>query len=484
LTFIFHRQSNAFFNPVEIYESVPKKAFGLGQEFCFWYLMKYRLDRKLLSITGILLIMYSCHDVRKTSSPVLINNQIPADTITFYPLSDTGDLEILLDQVGDSRVVLLGESTHGTHDYYLWRAAITRRLVKEKGFDFIAVEGDWTDSYEINKKLNDPIADSIDWVEALKQYDRWPASMWGNYEMIPLFRWLRSNNQGQLPPGKIAYYGLDLYSFWEWTGKPSGITDTAIIRAASAVQDFFRIYNNDALKYASDTNQHAKGKTVVQKLWEAVQKFTKGKQPKEETGFRLYQQAWLTLTGEHYFRTLSADRVNAINLRDGYMAGTIRRLMDFHGPGSKAVIWAHNGHAGDARYSAMHDAGYTSVAEILAKELGRQNIFCIGFGTYKGTVLAGYSWNAPLIVQEVPAAKAGSWEYLLHIQSAENKIILSKDIRDNRNFDKWIEFRSIGATFSGAAIYNLSIMPRRFDAFVFIDSTTALHPVLERTPSR
>ena len=421
-----------------------------------------------------LLSCHAIHNVNTTSSPYLAKN--PTAAIPYYPLEDDEDLDVLINEIGDARVVLLGESTHGTHEYYTWRSAITKKLIEEKGFDFMAIEGDWDDSYKINQFIQKPGEDSVAAIEVLKQYDRWPSSMWSNYEMVPLLQWLSHYNQNRTQ--KIGFYGLDLYSFWEWTEQGTDVKDTATQNAIRQVRDFFVVYGNDAMAYA-DSLRHLKhdGRAVVEHLWNEVQKFIGKKQPKDETGFLLYQHAWLTLNGERYFRTLMKDHVQAINLRDGHMAETIKRLLNFYGPHSKAVIWVHNGHAGNAHYSSMSSEGYTSVGEVLKNELGRSKVFSIGFGTYKGSVMAGYTWNAEIQKQAVLPAKGGSWEYILHELSPQNKIILSKDVANNIALSKWIEFRSIGAAYEGAAIYSLSVIPKRFDAFVFIDSTTALYPI-------
>ena len=401
--------------------------------------------------------------------------------IKTYPLRNEQDLDILIKEIGEAKIVLLGESTHGTREYYTWRTAITKRLIAENGFDFIAVEADWTDSYKINQLIRGPAQDSAAVLKTLKQYDRWPSSMWGNYEMASLIQWLNSYNQDKIPEEKSGFYGLDLYSFWEWTRQNIVTSDTGVLNSVKQVKDLFSVFNDDALRYADTVRKaNINYSSITERLWGKIQKLTGGKQPVDEAGFLMQQQAFLTLNGEYYFREMVNNRVKAINLRDGYMAETIKRLLVFHGNGSKAIIWVHNGHAGDAHYSNMADGGYTSTGEILRKDFGRDKIFCVGFGTYKGFVTAGYIWNGPLQEIRLLPAKDGSWESILHQLGAENKIILSKDIRNNKTLNKWIEFRSVGAAFSGAAVYGRSIMSERFDSFIFIDSTTALHP-LERT---
>jgi erythromycin esterase len=407
-----------------------------------------------------------------------ISNTTGGSTIPYYPLQNEKDLDVLIKEIGDARVVLLGESTHGTSEFYQWRAAITKKLIAEKGFDFIAVEGDWVDSYKVNQFIKGPQQDSSSSVELLKQYDRWPESMWGNYEMASLVKWLNDHNRDKEAYNKVGFYGLDVYSFWEWTKQKMTVEDLSIQNAIDEVKEKFSSYNNDALKYADAVRKlKIDYRTVTEHLWQSVQNFFGNRQPHDESQFLLQQQALLALQGERYFRTMVTDRKQSWNIRDGYMAETIKRLLQFHGSNSKAIIWVHNGHAGDAHYSNMGDLGYTSVGEILRKQFGRNKIFSAAFGTNKGSVMAGYSWDAPLQKQVVLTAKEGSWENMLHVLHAENKIVLSKDIKNNSSLNKWIEFRSIGAAYSGAAVYGRSVIPQRFDAFLFIDSTTALHPI-------
>ena len=406
-----------------------------------------------------------------------VSNAAIRSTIPCYPLENEKDLDVLLKEIGDARVVLLGESTHGTAEYYQWRAAITKKLIQEKGFDFIAVEGDWTDSYKINQFIKGPQQDSNSSVEILKQYDRWPQSMWGNYEMASLIKWLSNYNQDKEGNRKVCFYGLDVYSFWEWTGQKLNVEDSSILTAAKQLKEKFSSFNNDALKYADAVRKlKIDYHETAEHLWKSIQYFSP-RLPEDESTFVLQQQALLTLQGERYFRTMVSNRMQSWNIRDRYMAETIKRLLQFRGRNSKAIIWVHNGHAGDAHYSNMGDLGYTSVGEILRQEIGHEKIFSAAFGTNKGTVIAGYSWDAPLQKQAVLPAKTGSWENMLHEISAENKLVISKDIKNNPSLNKWIEFRSIGAAYAGAAVYGRSVIPQRFDAFLFLDTTTALHPI-------
>jgi erythromycin esterase-like protein len=398
-------------------------------------------------------------------------------SIPFHPLRNDADLDVLINQIGNARVVLLGESTHGTHEFYQWRAEITRRLIEEKGFNFIAVEGDWVDSYRVNDLIKGPARDSAATIEILKQYDRWPSSMWGNYEMAELVQWLNQHNQTRHGVEKIGFYGLDLYSFWEWTKQPMNILDSNVQRSIDKVRKAFSPYNDDALKYASAVrNTGVNFSTATEELWNNVQHYLIH-QPENESEFLLQQQALLSLNGERYFRTMVTDKVSSWNIRDGHMAETIRRLLKIYGNKSKAIIWVHNGHAGDAHYSQMAVAGYTSVAGILRQQLGRDKIFSIGFGTDRGEITAGKKWNAPLEKLKIQPAMKGSWENILHDLNGTDKIVLSNEISNDPKLNQWLAFRSIGASYSDNAVYGSAIVPQRFDAFVFIDSTTASHPI-------
>lgn len=397
------------------------------------------------------------------------------ELVPWHSFVNENDLDILLNEIGNSRIVLLGESTHGTHEFYQLRSLITKKLVKEKGFDLIGIEGDWVDTYRVNEYIKGPAGDSSSAIQVLKQFDRWPSSTWGNYEMAELVQWLNGWNQQKEKSLKVGIYGLDVYSFWEWTYQSLPYTDPALKKMISGIRERFDSFNNDALKYAAAVKtSRLNNSLATQSFYDYVNRFYKDKT--KDSVFLLHQYALLALDGERYFRSMMDGKINSWNIRENHMTTTIMRLLENHGKNSKAVIWVHNGHAGDAAYSQMVEAGYVSIGQLLKKEF-ENKVFSIGFGTDRGQVYAGYYWNAPLQTMPVPPSRKGSWENILHELSADNKILLSRELKENKLFNQWLPFRSIGAAYSNNAIYGTAILPKRFDALIYLDSTSALHPL-------
>jgi erythromycin esterase-like protein len=438
-----------------------------------------------------LLFLFCC-------KPRYSNNQTTAaagkDTIRVsipsHPLRNEQDLDALIKEIGDARVVLLGEASHGTHEYYTWRTAISKRLIKEKGFDFIAVEGEWADSYRVNQFIKGERKDSAAVVSLLRQYDRWPTWMWGNYEVASLVKWLNEYNQGITATEKVGFFGLDVYCLWESMTELTPYlknTDATVQNAAKKVHQCFQPFSADAIEYArAVASAEANCKSETHRLWQSIQKITGGTSAKNEAHFVMQQNVLVALNGENYYRTMVTDDNESWNIRDRHMAQTLRRLLDLHGSTSKAIVWEHNTHVGDARYTDMAQAGQTNVGELARKEYGEGNVFIVGFGSYQGTVIAAPQWGAAIEEMKVPPAIEGSWEQLLHKLGATNKIIFSKDIRSNKDLNRWIGHRAIGVVYNPAiehrGNYVPSILPKRYDAFIFIDKTTALHPL--KTPAR
>ena len=423
------------------------------------------------------------------STPVTLVSESNQDKpvrlkIPNYPLQNEKDLDILLNQIGNAKVVLLGEASHGTSEYYTWRAAISKRLIQEKGFDFVSVEGEWADSYRVNNFVKGPKQDSAAVVKLLEQYNRWPTWMWGNYEVASLVSWLNTYNQTQAAGAKAGFYGLDVYCLWESMTEVMPYlqkADPTVVKAARQAHQCFQPFSADAQQYAlAVANASANCRTETNRLYKAVQKMAGDNGAKSEAQFVAEQNALVAVNGERYYRTMATGQ-ETWNIRDNHMAETLKRLLDFHDPDAKAIVWEHNTHVGDARYTDMAGAGLVNVGQLTRKEFGAENVFIVGFGSYSGSVIAADQWGKPMKEMEVPPATSGSWEQILHQLSPANKIILSKDIQDEKHLKKPIGHRAIGVVYDPRreqyGNYVPSVIPKRYDAFLFIDQTHALRPL-------
>ncbi|MFN2458054.1 MAG: erythromycin esterase family protein [Chitinophagaceae bacterium] len=406
-------------------------------------------------------------------------------SIPNYPLKNKQDLDILLNEIGDARIVLLGEASHGTSEYYTWRTAISKRLIQEKEFDFIAVEAEWADSYRVNQFIRGQKKDSAAVLSLLKQYNRWPTWMWGNYEVASLVSWLNSYNQPKNATEKIGFYGLDVFCIWESLNELISLlknTDAVVQTAAKKVHQCFQPYSKDISKYATAQASATKScSRETNKLWQFILNHIGEKTATNETDFLMQQYALVVFNGERYYTAVADNYAESWNIRDRHMALTLKRLLEFHGKNAKAIVWEHNTHVGDAKYTSMTRSGQINIGELARKEHGEKNVYIIGFGSYSGSVIAAERWGANLKKMEVPPAAEGSWEHILHKSGASDKIILSKDIVGNRSYNRWIDQRAIGVVYNPqlekTRNYVPSIIPRRYDAFIFIDKTTALRPL-------
>jgi erythromycin esterase-like protein len=404
-----------------------------------------------------------------------LKNQNTASPLVSYMIEKEQDLDVLLKEIGEARIVLLGESSHGTAEYYNWRAAISKRLISEKGFRLIAVEGDHIDLHRVNEFIKRENRDS-GLLRLLLNFNRWPQWLWANMEFSAFIHWVKKYNQS-IPAAKgINFYGLDVFNFSSALNELSIVLhDTVGLRQVKSAQDCFSPYGNDALNYSTAVSKpYADCKTQAYNLWQWVQKAI-GEKISSERDLLILQHASVVLNGEQYFRTRNRDQAASWNARVWHMQQTIRRLLNFYGRGSKIIVWAHNTHAGDAHYTDMPTRQRTNIGELLRKEYGEKNVFIMGFGSYTGEIIGGYTWGASFSKIKIRPAKEGSWEYLLHHNGANNKIVFSKDIFKQPGFNKWIEQRAIGVVYSET--YIPSIIPRRYDAFIYFDSTHAVTPI-------
>jgi erythromycin esterase len=402
----------------------------------------------------------------------------------YSPITKEKDLDALIEEIGDAKVVMLGEASHGTSEYYTWRTAISRRLIEDKGFSFIAVEGDWPECYAVNRFVKGYQNSGRKIAEVLEVYRRWPTWMWANWEVAALVEWIRDFNHLRQAQEKIGFYGLDVYSLWESLEqvlKYMEQRDGKAAEAARAAVRCFEPYHRDPQTYAQATAFVPTDcqDEVVQMLEQVSRRPVYPDDPEHE--FNTTQNALVAVNAEKYYRAMIRGGVSSWNVRDTHMMETLDRLLELHGPNAKAIVWEHNTHIGDAKYTDMADDGMFNIGQLARERYGREQVKLVGFGSYQGNVIASRSWGAPMQKMDMPPAREGSWEHMLHEMSTDDKIILSKDLRDVPELQQRIPHRAIGVVYDPKmehlGNYVPTLIPERYDAFLYFDETEGVHPL-------
>mgnify|MGYP003608071173 FL=1 len=404
------------------------------------------------------------------------------------PLESTADLDPLIDYIGDSKYVLLGEASHGTHEYYTWRAKITQRLIQEKGFSFVAVEGDWPDCYRLNRYAKGYLDSGEDIFSVMNKFNRWPTWMWANWETAAFIEWLKVFNENLPIDKKIGFYGLDVYSFNESMNPIIQFLEKNDLKAlafAKTVQKCFEPYNKDegrSYAKASSYIPEICEKEIIDLLTE-IQKNIPNYNHDAENVLSIEQNAFIARNAEKYYRAMLKRSSASWNIRDEHMVSTIARLMKFHGKNAKIIVWEHNTHIGDARATEMANTGMLNVGQLLREQHSSDGVVAVGFGSYKGSVIAGREWGDSMRKIKVPEAVQGSWEHSFHVAgNGKNKLLLMNKVKDEKCLLSYIAHRAIGVVYNPEherfGNYVPSILPKRYDAFIFLDETNALHPML------
>ena len=415
------------------------------------------------------------------------------------PLRDAADLDPLLERIGDSRYVLLGEASHGTSDYYTWRAELSKRLIREKGFSFIAVEGDWPDCYRVNRYVKSYPHSGAGAREVLHAFERWPTWMWANDEIVDLIEWLRRYNEQRrvADDRKVGFYGLDVYSLWDSMHAVIHYLDRIdpqLAAGAKRAYHCFEPYGEDEQEYARatylvPTSCEDEAVTVLRALRSRAPEY---EQDGREAYFNAEQNALVAKNAELYYRTMVRGGSQSWNVRDHHMVDTLDRLMSHHrrqNPHAKAIVWEHNTHVGDARFTNMANAGMVNVGQLVRQAHDEEGVVLVGFGSHHGTVIAGEEWGAPMERMRVPEARDGSWEAVMHDAIADGAVAKSSallvfDDADDGGvpgLDEPIDHRAIGVVYDPRherwSNYVPTMIARRYDAFIFIDETKALSPL-------
>ena len=400
-----------------------------------------------------------------------------------YLLREPIDLEPLFSDIDERQLVLLGEASHGTHEYYTWRTKISKKLIAQKGFRFIAVEGDWPDCYRINRFVKGYKDSGTDIGSILRSFDRWPTWMWANWEIAALAEWIKEYNLPRPVDKKVGFYGLDVYSLWDSMKAMIQYLEKEDPQAAGYVRkaiSCFEPFREDQHLYAQySLTDHNCRKEVIALLREIRLKaqFLNGD---KEAGFNMEQNALLAVNAEKYYSSMMDFNDHSWNIRDRHMMATLERLLQLHGEGSKGIVWEHNTHIGDARATDMAKRGMINIGQLARENYGEENVYLAGFGSYKGKVIAAQMWGAPMQEMEVPEARENSIEAMLHRDPGLDSFILLNEDPWNSLQSK-IGHRAIGVVYDpdteSKGNYVPSILPERYNAFIYLDQTTAVHPL-------
>ncbi|MCF2515466.1 protein-L-isoaspartate(D-aspartate) O-methyltransferase [Sphingomonas sp. G124] len=401
------------------------------------------------------------------------------------PLPDIEDpaFAAMFDRYADARVVLLGEASHGTSQFYRARAAITRRLVERHGFNIVALEADWPDAATLDRIVRHrPAREGEE-----RAFARFPAWMWRNREFDHFVRWLHGHNKGKAAGQMAGLFGLDLYnlsaSMRAVIDYLEGV-DPAAAKEARERYSCLAPFSQNPAAYGRLAMSHGYAfcrDGAVTMLKELLQRRLRYALEDGEEWLDASANARLVKNAEAYYRVMYEGSEESWNLRDTHMFETLCALLDAHGPNSKAVVWAHNSHIGDARYTEMGIArGELNIGQLCKEKFGKQ-VRNIGFGTHGGTVAAADDWDGPMLVKQVNPSMPESYERLCHECGVERFLLDLREGENHRVATKLMEprlERFIGVIYRPEterwSHYSQAILPHQFDGWVWFDETDAV----------
>lgn len=402
-------------------------------------------------------------------------------------------IDEILSLVGDARFVLLGEASHGTHEFYKYRAEITKRLIEEKGFSAVAVEADFPDAYRINRFVRGSGKDKTA-EDALSDFERFPLWMWRNTVVLEFVEWLKNHNDKLNLTDRAGFYGIDLYSLHASIESVLGYLekiDKEAARRARYRYSCFDHYGEDAQHYgyaaSFDMSKSCEDEVINQLVdlqRRAMDYMNRDGFVARDEFFFAEQNARLVINAEEYYREMFRGRVSSWNLRDRHMVETLSALaphLELQGQTSKIVVWAHNSHLGDARATDMSRRGEWNVGQLVREQFGTENSRLIGFSTYTGTVTATSNWDESAQLKKVNPGMKGSYEKLFHETELQNFFLNLRDEEVKNVLTKPLLERAIGVIYRPEterhSHYFYADLPNQFDGVIHFDTTRAVHPL-------
>jgi erythromycin esterase-like protein len=393
--------------------------------------------------------------------------------------------DALLESIGDANIVCIGEASHGTHEFYRERAVITERLLVEKGFHAVAVEADWPDADRVNRWVRG-LSDDAEATDALGGFrSRFPTWMWRNADVLDFVGWLRDFNDSRPEEQRAGFYGIDLYSLFSSIEAVIDYLEQVDPEAARRARERYSCFDHFGEEAQSYGYAAAFGaaESCQEEVVKQLTELTRHRADDEEL-FSAEQNARLVANAEEYYRSMFGGRVSSWNLRDRHMADTVDALVAHlgrrHSP-ARLVIWAHNSHLGDARFTEMGEQGELNVGQLMRERYGDKAVL-IGFSTYSGTVTAADDWDGPAQRKRVRPGLPGSYEEKLHELASEPYYLLLRDGAQELMGPRLQ--RAIGVIYrpetERLSHYFHARLPRQFDAIIHLDHTRAVEP-LERS---
>ncbi len=425
---------------------------------------------------------------RKKKESVVVDNEFLQEIVgVIEPFQNVKDANLnpLIERIGDARIVLLGEATHGSQEFYEMRSQITRKLIEEKGFNFIAIEGDWPDAARIDNYVRHVDCPTSEWTA----FARFPIWMWRNTCVKSFVDWLHNYNSHLSSNKRISFYGLDLYSLYNSINAILKYLDDVDPNTANIARERYGClspWQKDPATYGraaiSGTYQSCE-KEVLGMLIDILRKRQDYTEFDGERFLDAVQNAKLVANAERYYRVMYYGSRESWNLRDMHMLETLNSLLDFHGSNSKAVVWAHNSHVGDASATEMFRRGEYNLGYLCRQELDTAS-YSIGFGTNNGTVAAASNWDEEMQIKRVKPAISKSYEYLFHQVEESNFFLNLHNEQSNHVKETLLKprlERAIGVIYRPetelASHYFQATLPKQFDEYIWIDTTQAVTPI-------
>jgi erythromycin esterase-like protein len=405
------------------------------------------------------------------------------------PLPDIDDpaFSAMFDRYGDARVVLLGEASHGTSEFYRARAAISRRLIERHGFNIVAVEGDWPDCATIDRYVRHREQRAGEF----RAFERFPTWMWRNAEVDGFIRWLRQQNEQRPYERMCGFYGLDLYNL---SASMQAVIDfleqedPELARLAHRRYGCLEPWAEEPQLYGRNALLEGYARCevgVIQMLKDLLQKQIDCFAPECDEWLDAAANARLVKDAEAYYRVMYQGSAESWNLRDTHMFETLNMILDAKGPASKAIVWAHNSHIGNAAYTDMGQHRDELNIGQLAKEKWNARARLIGFGTHSGTVAAADDWDEPMKIKQVRRSLPESYERISHDSEIPRFLLDLREGEVGRDLKEALMEprleRFIGVIYRPDterwSHYSHAILPRQFDGWVWFDETNAVTPL-------